>query len=120
MKTFIIHYSKLFDRKKHMLQEFQKQNIINYEFVEKYNKEDLHESDKLLFDPFLKHSMISIINKTFYVYQQIVEKYDSALILEDDVVLCDNFTDILNKYINELPENYDMLFIGNGCNLHIE
>jgi hypothetical protein len=30
-----------------------------------------------------------------------------------------NFTEKLNKYINELPNDWDMLFIGNGCNLHI-
>ena len=26
----------------------------------------------------------------------------------------------VNKYMNELPKDYDMLFIGNGCNFHIE
>jgi hypothetical protein len=26
----------------------------------------------------------------------------------------------LNNYITQLPKDYDMLFIGDGCNLHIE
>jgi GR25 family glycosyltransferase involved in LPS biosynthesis len=43
-----------------------------------------------------------------------------AIIFEDDVILSDNFTNILNNYITQLPENYDMLFIGDGANLHIE
>lgn len=42
------------------------------------------------------------------------------MIFEDDVILCDNFIDKLNNYISQLPADYDMLFIGDGCNLHIE
>jgi len=26
----------------------------------------------------------------------------------------------LSKYLTQLPEDYDMLFIGDGCNFHIE
>jgi GR25 family glycosyltransferase involved in LPS biosynthesis len=40
--------------------------------------------------------------------------------LEDDVILNDNFIDNLNNYMTQLPENFDMLFIGDGCNLHIQ
>jgi GR25 family glycosyltransferase involved in LPS biosynthesis len=119
MKIFVIHYSKLVDRKKYILEQFKKQNITDYEFIEKYNKEDLKDCDKLLFGKNIKESMMSLITKTFYVYKLIAENYENALILEDDVILSDNFIDILKKYINQLPENYDMLFIGDGCNLHI-
>lgn len=36
-------------------------------------------------------------------------KIDKMLILEDDVLLEDNFIDILNKSINDLPEDFDFL-----------
>jgi GR25 family glycosyltransferase involved in LPS biosynthesis len=120
MKIFVLHYSKLVDRKKHILEQFKKQNITDYEFIEKYDREDLEDGDMLLFDICVNKSMISLINKHFYVYKLIAENYENALIFEDDVVLNDNFTDILNKYMTQLPKDYDMLFIGNGCNLHIE
>ena len=120
MKIFVLHYSKLVDRKKHILEQFQKQNITDYELIEKYNIEDLQDCDTLSFDICVKKSMISLMNKHFYVYKLISENYENALIFEDDVVLHDNFTDILNKYMIQLPENYDMLFIGDGCNLHIK
>ena len=64
--------------------------------------------------------MNSLVLKHFWVYYEIATKYDYALILEDDVILADNFVEILNKYMVELPADYDMLFIGDGCNLHIE
>lgn len=120
LKIYVIHYTPLIERKKHILIQFEKQNITNYEFIEKYNKEDLNECDKVLFDKSIGESMMSLMNKHFYIYKLIAKNYENSLILEDDVVLCDNFNEILNKYINQLPNDYDMLFIGDGCNLHIE
>jgi GR25 family glycosyltransferase involved in LPS biosynthesis len=45
--------------------------------------------------------------------------YEDVLVFEDDVILSDNFMKKLKDYITQLPADYDMLFIGNGCNLHI-
>lgn len=120
MKIFVLHYTKLVDRKKHIINQFKKQNIVDYEFVEKYDREDLSASARVLFIPSFKESMISLMIKHFSVYKDIASKYDSALILEDDVILSSNFTEILDKYVNQLPKDYDMLFIGDGCKLHIE
>jgi len=63
---------------------------------------------------------MSLHLKHNYVYKLISENYDNALIFEDDVILTDNFNEILNKYMTELPNDYDMLFIGDGCKMHIE
>jgi GR25 family glycosyltransferase involved in LPS biosynthesis len=64
--------------------------------------------------------MLSLMLKHFWVYKEILEKYDYALILEDDAILSDNFSKKLDLYMKQLPEDYDMLFIGDGCNFHIE
>lgn len=120
IKVFVIHYTKLTNRKSHIIRQFNTHNITDYEFIEKYDKEDLQDCDKVFFNTGFKESMMSFINKTFYVYRLISENYESALILEDDVILSNNFTAILNEYMTQLPKDYDMLFIGNGCNLHIE
>lgn len=45
--------------------------------------------------------MVSLILKHFWVYKEIYIKYDCA----------DNFVEILDKYMAELPADYDMLFI---------
>ena len=119
MKVFVIHYSKLVERKQHILDQFQKQNITNFEFVEKYNQEDLQPADLQLFQG-LKKSVISLLLKHFHVYKFIAESHQHALILEDDVVLAPNFVDLFKKYTQQLPQTYDLLFLGNGCNLHIE
>ncbi len=119
MKIFIIHYKKLIERKQSILSQFEKHNITDYEFIE-IDRDELHNHDISMFQSGYDNCQIAISLSHFYAYKQISEKYYNGLIFEDDVILSDNFTDILNKYITQLPEDYDMLFIGNGCNLHIE
>jgi GR25 family glycosyltransferase involved in LPS biosynthesis len=121
MKIFVLHYSKLVDRKKSIINQFEKNNITDYEFIEKYDINEITPSDSSMFDINYKKSTMSLILKHFYAYNEIANNtYDDALIFEDDAILCDNFIDKLNKYIEQLPKDYDMLFIGDGCNLHIE
>ena len=120
MKIFVLHYSKLVERKKHILEQFKKYNITDYEFIEKYDKDEISDNESDLFDTNYKKSSMSLFLKHNYVHKIIAEKYECALIFEDDIILSDNFINIFNEYITKLPEDYDMLFIGDGCNLHIE
>lgn len=39
-------------------------------------------------------------------------KYESALIFEDDVVLCKDFDNKFEKVLTELPEDWDLLYLG--------
>lgn len=119
MKIFVTHYTKLENRKIAIEKQFQKHNITDYEFIEKYDKEYLTHDERMLFHPKLPTTVMSLSLKHRYVYRCIRDKYDYALILEDDVILSDNFVAILEKYMSELPTDYDMLFIGDGCNFHI-
>jgi len=119
MKIFVLHYSKLIDRKQSILSQFEKHNITDYEFIELFDKDAILDSYKELFTPHYRLNMLSLFLKHLWVYKEIENKYDCALILEDDVILADNFIETFNKYMAELPADYDMLFIGNGCNLHM-
>ena len=105
--------------KKHILQQFEKHNITDYEFIE-IDRDELDKQNIDMFQQNYSNSQIAILLSHFYAYKEVSEKYESALILEDDVLLSENFAVILNQYVNQLPEEYDMLFIGDGCNLHIE
>jgi GR25 family glycosyltransferase involved in LPS biosynthesis len=119
MKIFVIHYKKLIDRKKHIIDQFKKHNITDYEFIQ-IDRNELEKENIHMFEKNYSTSQIAISLSHFYAYKQIAEKYEGGLIFEDDVILSNRFTDRLNKYITQLPKNYDMLFIGDGCNLHIE
>jgi GR25 family glycosyltransferase involved in LPS biosynthesis len=119
MKIFVIHYKKLTERKQFMLSQFEKHNITDYEFIE-IDRDEIHNHNISMFEQNYNKCQIAISLSHFHAYKEISDKYDNGLIFEDDAILSDNFTDTLNKYMNELPNDYDMLFIGDGCNLHIE
>jgi glycosyl transferase family 25 len=118
MRVFVIHYAKLLDRKRHILEQFAKHNITDFEFVE-IDRDELDREDTSMFEPGYNPAQIAISLSHFYAYKQIAEKYGDGLILEDDAMLAESFVYRLESYMTYLPANYDALFIGNGCNLHI-
>ena len=119
MKVFVIHYKKLVDRKHHILEQFKKHGIDDYEFIE-IDRDELADHDMSIFEETYSKSQIAISLSHFYAYKQINDKYENGLIFEDDIILSDDFTNILGKYMSHTPEDYDMIFIGDGCNLHIQ
>jgi hypothetical protein len=120
IKIFIIHYSPLIERKQFIDTQLEKQNI-SAEYILNYDREDLITKDLELFDSKLKLSMVSLNLKHIECYRRIIndEKYDFHLILEDDALLDINFYTKLKEYLKQLPEEWDMCFIGDACNLHI-
>jgi glycosyl transferase family 25 len=119
MKIFVIHYKKLIERKVQILEQFKKYNITDYEFIE-IDRDELYKENICMFQENYSNSQIAISLSHFYAYKQISDKYDNGLIFEDDIILSDDFINICNKYITQLPKDYDMLFLGDGCNFHIE
>jgi glycosyl transferase family 25 len=119
MKIFVIHYKKLVNRKQHVLYQFKKFNITDYEFIE-IDRDELDKQNISMFQPNYSKSQMAISLSHFYAYEQISANYDSGLIFEDDIILSEDFINIFNMYLTQLPSDYDMLFIGDGCKLHIE
>jgi GR25 family glycosyltransferase involved in LPS biosynthesis len=118
MKIFVVHYKKLIERKKHVLEQFKKYNITEYEFIE-IDRDELDGYDLSLFEN-ISNAYMAIGLSHIYAFKQIKNNYDQAIIFEDDVILSDNFVKIFNNYMSQLPKDYDMFFFGAGCNLHIQ
>jgi GR25 family glycosyltransferase involved in LPS biosynthesis len=121
IKIYITHYTPLVDRKNNIIKQLNYYNIENFEFVTEYDRENL---ENILLNKFinLKMAEISLFMKHIKTYENIINDNDNDneyfLILEDDVILCDNFYNNLLLYLKQLPSNYDILCIGNGCNMH--
>ena len=120
MKVFVVHYKKLTERKEHMVRQFEKYNITDYEFIE-IDRDEVQNHDLSIFhqNPNMDNCGMAVALSHIYAYNEIRLKYENGLIFEDDVILSENFMEKYTKYIEQLPEDYDMLFIGDGCNLHI-
>lgn len=123
MKIFVLHYSKLTGRKQHIMRQFEKNGITDYEFIEKFDKDTITDEECPEFSQDYvrnRRTELSIHLKHIYLYRLITrENYDEVLVFEDDVVLSNGFMTLLKLYMTQLPKDYDMLFIGDGCNLHI-
>lgn len=53
-----------------------------------------------------------IFNYQIILMDAIANGYEKILIFEDDVVLKENFEEMFNKTIEELPENWDIFYFG--------
>ena len=119
MKVFVIHYKKMVKRKENMLRQLQKCKITDYEFVD-IDRDDIHNYDLSKIDKSIKPALIAIFLSHSHAYKQISKFHEQALVLEDDAIMDDNFMEKFTLYQNQLDPYFDMLFIGSGCNLHIE
>ena len=115
----VIHYTPLKERYKFIKKQLDNLSCEN-RFVTKYDKEKLSKKDLKLFNTDkVKLSMCSNIKKHIDTYINISKnKYKYNLILEDDAILSKDFYNILKKGLKELPDDYDMLFIGTCLNLY--
>lgn len=119
MKIFIVHYDKLVERKKFITKQLNEYDF-DFEFISNHGKENLTLDERKMFKN-RTDGEISLTLHHIECYKRIVEEnIDYALILEDDVVTSNNFRETLEGYIQELPTDWDMLFIGNGCGMHID
>ena len=123
-----INLNKRVDRKKHILQEFQrsedtflKYNVLFHEatdgtkldynvspLISQFAKNTIEKSEKEH-----GHDMtlggLGIISSTYNIWTSL---YKPSLIIEDDVIFEDDFTNKLNQCLNDLPEKWDILYLG--------
>lgn len=128
MKTFICHWKKLKERKKVLLEILEEEKIDNYEFISDYDVDEW-DVDKIknefpkIFDlnpkgRKLKYSEISLSLKHIKIIKEVAKKYEYALVLEDDVILCDSFKKEFLKTFEQLPKDWDLAWVGTCCNLY--
>ena len=128
-KIFICHWSKLTDRKEELIKVLSEENIFDYEFVCDYDKDTWSEEEikydfPKIFEVVegygrkLKSSEISLSLKHVKIIREVAEKYEYALVLEDDVILCDNFVEEFLESHNQLPDDWDIAWVGTCCGLH--
>ena len=119
--TYVIHYTPLKERKYFQLGQLDKLSLKNNVFIEKYDKENLEIKDLNKFDKKkLRLGTISLFRKHIYAMELIQKSnFKYNLVLEDDAILDKDFVSKLTRGLKQLPDDYDMLFLGDGCNLHI-
>lgn len=137
---YVIHYTKHTERKKFLLNQFKKEKI-NPTFVENYDKENIsyetaynnfkmniweyQKRSPTGFSPYLfplKPAEISLclkMKESFRLFLSQSEK-DFMFLMEDDVILCENFIETLNFYLRSLPDDWSAAFLGQGGGKRID
>lgn len=124
-QIYISHYEKLTDRKVYFDKvistnplfkgaqvvasndEIDKQVLLNNSYVD----------DRTVWHG-LKNSEICIAEQMLKIYRLIAKSNnDLCLILEDDFVLTENFNHYLNEFLNNLPNDFDCIFMSSCCDL---
>jgi mannosyltransferase OCH1-like enzyme len=131
---YICHYNKLKERKQSLLDQFKEERIYTYQFVENFDKNEwvISEIEKEYprvfsewkkgidsYDDNAQNSERSLALKHASILKDIFKKqYETSLILEDDVTLCDNFVEYCNLFMEQLPKDWDIAWVGSCLNLH--
>lgn len=117
--TFVVTCKSFNERHVHMEKQLKLYNI-EWEYVFDYDCNNIPHNYKCKFSNRLSPGEISCFCKHLSIWDsQKLQQTNCVLILEDDVKLCNDFINKLNIYTHILPVDYDMLFIGDGCDLHI-
>ena len=119
-KIYICHYKKLTDRKIIILDQLQKLGLDNYIFVEQFDKDSWNTEEITKEFPKILHPANRINNAerslalkhAWIVTDMHKQGYSSVLVLEDDAVLVDDFVEKYNSYMNQMPIDWDIGWVG--------
>jgi GR25 family glycosyltransferase involved in LPS biosynthesis len=119
VEHFVTHYTPLKERKEHIQKHFEFHGITEYTFIETHDRENLTQEETSKFEKISK-SEVSLFYKHVEIFKRQHCKGFSGItcVYEDDAVLCDNFLQQLHKCIEQLPEDWDIVFGGECADLH--
>ena len=124
---YIMHYSKLDDRKKHLQTQLKNMlfdKFFNINWIENFDREDITQemiNMDYKYNPVIlsrQMTLPEIANGLAHVYiiEQIKNNDDIAIILEDDTIFKEDFVYHLHKVLSELPEDWDIICLGGPTN----
>lgn len=127
--VYVPHYHKLIQRREYLLSEFKKYGIGGVEFRTYFPRERLSNEmiarfyDKHRPGTNVKMTVVEIANyiEQYYIVVDMLKcGYNSCLILEDDAILVDGFRDTFNKYMETIPDDWEVTFLHDGCFWHAD
>lgn len=131
--TYIMHYSKLIERKNHLeqcLKDIPRKPILITEFDQENLTEEIINKNYILDlqryqqavdlgyagNKELRSCDISLNLKHFKTMQKFAKTNEEvALFLEDDIIPNPDYAEQIKFILSNIPSDYDMIFIGSGC-----
>tara|TARA_Y100000310_G_scaffold163309_1_gene163161 strand:- start:11443 stop:12129 length:687 start_codon:yes stop_codon:yes gene_type:complete len=140
-KIYIVHYTRLVERRMHM-NSFFRASGINADYILEFDQDELNEeiineyyfpnekdyNEKILETygkgsnqyRLLRPAEISCTIKHYHAIKKLSEEVkDYGLIFEDDIIFMDNFVSLFNLYLQKTPADWDAIFFGSCCGLDV-
>lgn len=142
IKTIILHYKPLVERKSAIIHQMERHGFSDYSFYEEFDGNELsskeieqycvrkHADWKTVAQKIaiwnigvetqkeLNIAEISLTIKFGKVFQKLSEiDAEYFILFEDDVLLCDDFSERLREYMDKTPKDWDAIYFGSGANL---
>lgn len=119
-KLICVNLKRRNDRREEMIKKFEAENVTDYCFFEAVDGKEIQPKDERLSlfrfsNPgILKCGVLGCALSHYAVWNNLVTDPDNDyyIILEDDIRLCQNFKENLNKIIEKLPIDTNILTIG--------
>lgn len=113
-KIFYINLERRPDRNKEIIEELKRFNID----AERFNAVDsalINKPDNWIDN---RGSYACLQSHLEILKMSKILGYNKILILEDDVIFNNNINDIIELYFNEVPEDWDILYLSGNHNEH--
>lgn len=120
---YIVHYTKLTERKKSLTLQINKlliDKFINCNWIDNFDRESISDdtfNNSFKYDPNIVYRHITDGEKAnhlayYHIIKQIFHNDNISLVLEDDTIFKDNFINHLFYIINNLPDKWDIICLG--------
>ena len=111
---YVINLKERIDRKEHILNELTKIDCDNFILVEGVDGSKIENTSSI------KNGAFGLLMTYKNIYQDWKSKGNQQiLIIEDDCKFIDDFEKHLNLYVDNVPQNWDILYFGANHNYHI-
>lgn len=127
MRTFVVHYRKLVDRRRVMDLQL-REHGLEADYVDWFDRDTVDAHDLSMFDRrrrgwrmrrVMSNVQVSITLSHLHCIREAASETAPCLVLEDDAVLAPDFRARLDGCMSQLPADWEALFVGDGCGLHI-
>lgn len=116
-----------------MEMELKKQGILNYTFFKAINGLEINYNDNPLFSKTAVNQLLNApqtygltlspgaagLYATWNEIINLYENHEDIILLEDDIVFCENFLQELKNACNNAPSDYDILYLGSHSRKNI-
>jgi|SRR6056300_1126942 len=116
MKIYIINLKRRTDRKEKILEQLQNLGITNYEFIEAIDGQDYKDVNEIGNVKLMKRHGFELSKNEAasgashrLAYQKIIDSGERGIIFEDDVIIDEKFTEMINI---DIPDKVDLLLYG--------